>query len=140
MATLIRQPGSGVYSIEFTASLEAVRAARQHVADVLAAWDISEDLIDTARLLTSELATNAIIHSDATNGTFALEVRSFGCCLSIEVHDSSPNAPVVRTVTDDAEHGRGLLLVAEVSDSWGYYFQGGYKHVWLHLHVASVGH
>jgi anti-sigma regulatory factor (Ser/Thr protein kinase) len=140
MASLIMQPCSGVYSTEFTASLEAVRAARLHVADVLTMWDVPEDLIDTARLLTSELATNAIIHGAAADRKFTLEVRSFGCCLSIEVHDSSPNAPMVRTVTDDAEHGRGLLLVAEVSDSWGYYFQGGYKHVWLHLHVASLGH
>jgi hypothetical protein len=35
----------------------------------------------------------------------------------------------MRPVTGDAERGRGLLLVAELADSWGYYIAGGYKHV-----------
>lgn len=135
--TLIRQATTGVRSAQLGATPEAVRAARSYVADVLTAWSVQEDLIDMARLLTSELATNAITHGGAAGGTFTLEVRSFGCCLGVEVHDSSPRAPVLRSVADDTEHGRGLLLVAEVADSWGYYFADGCKHVWFHLHVAA---
>lgn len=137
MDTLTRQPATSLLSAELGATPEAVSAARSYIGDVLAAWEIPEDLIDTARLLTSELAANAITHGAAAGGTFTLEVRSFGCCLGIEVHDSSPNAPVLRPAADDTEHGRGLLLVAEMADSWGYYFQNGCKHVWFHLHVTS---
>lgn len=137
MDTLTRPPRTGVHSAELKATPEAARAARSHVADALTAWAVPEDLIHTARLLTSELATNAITHGAVEGGTFTLEVRSLGCCLGVEVHDSSPNAPVVRSVASDIEHGRGLLLVAEVADSWGYYFEGGCKHVWFHLHITD---
>lgn len=137
MDTLTRQPANSLRSAELRATPEAVSAARSYVADVLVAWEIPGDLIDTARLLTSELATNAVAHGATAGGTFTLEVRSFGCCLGIEVHDTSPNAPALRSVADDTEHGRGLLLVAEIADSWGYYFESGCKHVWFHLHITS---
>jgi anti-sigma regulatory factor (Ser/Thr protein kinase) len=137
MDTLTRHPAASQRSAELGASPEAVGAARTYVASVLAAWKVPEDLIDAARLLTSELATNAVTHGAAAGGTFTLEVRSYGCCLGIEVHDTSPQAPVLRSVTDDTEHGRGLLLVAEVADCWGYYFESGCKHVWFHLHITS---
>ncbi len=68
---------------------------------------------------------------------FILEIRSSDCCLNIEVHDSSPGIPVVRSAAGDAERGRGLLLVAEVADSWDYYFEDGRKHVWFHLHITG---
>jgi hypothetical protein len=87
--------------------------------------------------LTSELATNAVTHGAPAGGTFTLEVRSYGCCLAIEVHDASPQVPVLRPGTADTEHGRGLLLVSEIADSWGYYFESGRKHVWFHLHITS---
>jgi anti-sigma regulatory factor (Ser/Thr protein kinase) len=135
MTTLTRQAGTGAYSTELEATPKAVRVARSYVADILKAWAVQEVLIETTRLLTSELATNALIHGEA--GLIALEVRSFGCCLGVNVRDRSPQAPVIRPVTGDAEHGRGLLLVAELADSWGYYFADGYKHVWFHLHLAD---
>ena len=86
-----------------------------------------------ARLLTSELVNNATTHGQDKRGTFTLEVRSFGCCVSVEVADHSPSIPVLRSPTGDTEHGRGLLLIAQVADSWDYYFAGDRKHVWFHL-------
>lgn len=136
MDILSRQPAASLRSTELGASPEAVGTARAYVAGVLSAWNVPEDLIDTARLLTSELATNAVIHGTAADGTFRLELRSYGCCIGIEVHDASLDAPVLRSVTDDTEHGRGLLLVTDVADSWGYYFESGCKHVWFHLHIT----
>jgi len=137
MDTLTRPPGTGVHSVEFDATPEAARAARCYVADVLNAWAMPRDLIDTATLLTSELASNAITHGQGQGGTFTLEVRSFGCCLSVDVADHSPSVPVLRSPTGDTEHGRGLLLIAQVANSWGYYFAGARKHVWFHLVHAS---
>jgi anti-sigma regulatory factor (Ser/Thr protein kinase) len=137
MHTLIRPPGTGIYSVELGATPEAARAARSYVTDVLTAWAVRDDLIDTARLLTSELATNAITHGESQGGTFILEVRSFGCCFGVEVADHSPNTPALRSVATDTETGRGLLLVAEVADSWGFYFTGDRKHVWFHLRITD---
>jgi anti-sigma regulatory factor (Ser/Thr protein kinase) len=133
MDTLTRPPGTGACSVELAATLEAARTARSYVSDVLSAWAVPADVIDMARLLTSELASNASTHGNGQGGTFTLEVRSFGCCLTVDVADLSPNVPVPRFPAGDAESGRGLLLVAEVADSWGYYFAGRRKHVWFHL-------
>jgi anti-sigma regulatory factor (Ser/Thr protein kinase) len=137
MDTLTRPPGTGVHSVELGATLEAARAARFYVTQVLSAWAMPADLIDTATLLTSELASNAITHGQGQDGTFTLEVRSFGCCLSVDIADRSPSVPVLRPPADDAENGRGLLVIAQAADSWGYYFAGGRKHVWFHLTHAS---
>lgn len=137
MATITRPPGTGIYSVELDATLEAARVARLYVEDVLKGWAVPEDLIDTARLLTSELASNAITHGQDQGNTFTLEVRSFGCCFSVDVADHSADTPVVHSVAADKESGRGLLLVAEVADSWGYYFGGGRKHVWFHLRIGN---
>jgi anti-sigma regulatory factor (Ser/Thr protein kinase) len=131
MTTLTRPPGCGVCSIELEATPESVRVARSYAVDVLTSWGVPDDVADTARLLTSELATNAIRHGSPGGGVFTLEVRSFGCCLSIEVVDGSPSTPVVRAPASTIENGRGLLLVAKVADSWGYYFDAGRKHVWF---------
>jgi anti-sigma regulatory factor (Ser/Thr protein kinase) len=137
MDTLTRPPGTGIYSVELSATLEAARAARLYIAGVLAAWAIPADLIYTAKLLTSELAGNAITHGQDQGGAFALEVRSFGCCLSVDLADHSLSAPILRTPTDNTETGRGLLLIAKIADSWGYYFDGGRKHVWFHLRITD---
>lgn len=133
MDTLTRPPGTGACSVELDATLEAARAARSYVTGVLSAWAMPPDLIDLATLLTSELASNAITHGQGQGGTFTLEVRSFGCCLSVDVADHSLGVPALRSAADDAENGRGLLVVAQSADSWGYYFEGGRKHVWFHL-------
>ena len=137
MDTLTRPPGAGTRSVELDATLEAARTARCYVTDVLRAWALPADLIDTARLLTSELAANAITHGQGHGGTFTLEVRSFGSCLSVDVADHSPSVPVLRSPEGDMENGRGLLLIAQIADSWGYYFASGRKHVWFHLTHGS---
>jgi anti-sigma regulatory factor (Ser/Thr protein kinase) len=135
MDMLTKLPGAGVHAIELGATLEAVRAARLYVANVLTAWAVPDGLIYTAKLLTSELATNAVIHGQGS--AFRLEVRSFGCCLGVEVVDDSVNSPILRAPADNTETGRGLLLVAEIADSWGYYFDGDHKHVWFDLRITD---
>lgn len=42
----------------------AVALARLHTADVLSGWGVSCDIVETAKLLVSELATNAVRHSE----------------------------------------------------------------------------
>jgi anti-sigma regulatory factor (Ser/Thr protein kinase) len=123
--------------VELGATLEAPRESRRYVEGVLTVWVVPADLIDMAQLLTSELVTNAVTHGEGQGGTVTLEIRSFGCCLGIDVTDHSPLTPLLRPVTADMENGRGLLLVAEVADSWGYYFEAGRKHVWFHLRVTD---
>ncbi|MHB9861550.1 ATP-binding protein [Streptomyces sp. YIM S03343] len=40
--------------------------------------------------------------------------------MTISVTDASPDAPVMRRSVEEAEAGRGLLLVDALSSRWGY--------------------
>lgn len=74
-------------------------------------------VVDEAELLVSELVTNAIQHGAPP---IELLIRCAGDdALEICVRDSDPAVPVPRGAQDDAEGGRGLLLVDLVSDRWG---------------------
>ena len=46
----------------FPAGVEAPRAARRFIAEVLAGWGYARGLVDEAQLVISELATNAVLH------------------------------------------------------------------------------
>src|SRR6201984_872372 len=78
---------------------------------------------DVARLLVSELVTNAVqhTHSRRPGGTVTVVVIELAGGLRVEVIDegSVRSVPVVR---DDmcATDGRGLFLVQSLADEWGY--------------------
>jgi anti-sigma regulatory factor (Ser/Thr protein kinase) len=84
----------------------SVKAAREFVAGTLVAWDL-DDLAEVAGLLTSELATNAVVHA-RTAYLIAVEYRPPE--LLVEVHDGSRRRPVPRRAQADrkAAKGRGL--------------------------------
>jgi serine/threonine-protein kinase RsbW len=87
--------------------------ARRHVAESCRGLD--PEVVATAQLLTSELFTNALEHSD---GSITLTVTHNGV-LRVEVTDDSELPPVVRNVDLEDEHGRGMLLVASLAKAWG---------------------
>jgi hypothetical protein len=54
--------------------------------------------------------------------------------LVVEVWDCHPGAPVRQVTADDAERGRGLAIVAQLSARWGSRRLGPYaKAVWAEL-------
>jgi anti-sigma regulatory factor (Ser/Thr protein kinase) len=86
-----------------------------------------------AELLVSELVTNAVRfagsptpsqqYSDRVQaGLISMSVRHFGEGLLIEVFDTEANPPVLTDAAEDAENGRGLLLVDALSREWSYFF------------------
>ncbi|MFE1167086.1 ATP-binding protein [Nocardiopsis sp. NPDC058789] len=95
--------------------------ARRFVARQLA---VSPE-VTTATLLTSELATNAITHSDSgrATGKFEVCVRHAPGWARVEVRDlgstTEAPAPQHRDPYDTAEHGRGLDLVEALASKWG---------------------
>ncbi len=59
----------------------------------------------------------------------------------IEVWDANQTAPVRREPGDDAEGGRGLLLVDALSTRWAFYRpRSGGKVVWCSLPLAAPPH
>ncbi|MEV6478347.1 ATP-binding protein [Streptomyces sp. NPDC051576] len=71
-------------------------------------------------LCVSELATNALVHGVPAGRQFRVVLRYDGRMVRVEVHDSGGGVPRVDAHPEDTdEGGRGLLLVAALSDKWG---------------------
>jgi len=94
--------------------LSAASTARGHVADVCAG--LPDETVYTARLLVTELVSNAVLHG---RGTIRLTVALDHGGVRVEVHDESPHPPVIIHRSPMAEHGAGLRLVSAMAGSWG---------------------
>lgn len=114
----------------------AVPCARLHARHVIWEWGYGE-LSETAELLASELMTNAVRASQVLRRD--APVRLWLLCdktrILILVWDGSPQTPVRRNVSEDAEGGRGLVLVEALSAQWDWYAhdQLGGKVVWCEI-------
>jgi anti-sigma regulatory factor (Ser/Thr protein kinase) len=73
-------------------------------------------LVDDALLLTSELVTNSVLYGGPP---LVIAVDCDGEQLQVRVRDGSPAVPTPQAATDSDENGRGLALVAALSDDWG---------------------
>ncbi|MFC9915774.1 ATP-binding protein [Streptomyces sp. NPDC127197] len=117
------------------ADLRAVPQARRELRELLRHWG-GPGRSETAELLTSELVTNAIVHTDhdavltATVGPGGLrvEVRDFMAC---RPRLCAPKA-------DEATHGRGLVLVQSLADAWGVRPHAVGKSVWFELDADAA--
>jgi hypothetical protein len=124
--------------LELAAHRTAPGVVRGHVRAVAYEWGLA-GLADTAELLVSEIATNAVLASQRlTTGTdlavvpvIRLWVSSDGVCMVIHVWDASDEMPVVTDVAADEENGRGLMLVAALGKDWGAYRKTEGKVVWV---------
>ncbi|TXK34771.1 hypothetical protein FR742_36220 [Nonomuraea sp. C10] len=91
----------------------AVGDARDLVRRALLLVGLRRDLVDDAVLMVSELVTNAVLYGDAP---YELVVRVDPVEVVCLVVDAGAVHPVRRPGVDgQAEHGRGLLIVAELS-------------------------
>ncbi|MFC8359821.1 ATP-binding protein [Streptomyces griseorubiginosus] len=112
------------------ADLGAVPETRRELRELLRQWG-RPGRSEIAELLTSELVTNALVHTDrdavvtATVGPQALRV---------EVRDFVAHRPRVRIPeAGESTHGRGLVLVQSLADAWGVRAHGVGKSVWFEL-------
>ncbi|MFF4565087.1 PAS domain S-box protein [Streptomyces sp. NPDC001435] len=94
---------------------QSVSAGRDFLGRVLVEWDLT-DRADDACLLLSEVLTNAVQHAQ---GPIGLHICRTDIELTVEIGDRSPQLPQPRTAAEDAESGRGLLLVRALADDWG---------------------
>jgi hypothetical protein len=101
--------------VDLPAEPASVGQARRFVRGVLADWKL-ESLVDTVTLLTSELATNAVLH--ARTG-FAVVVSLSGREVRVDVLDGSAVTPRSRQPSLTAATGRGVNMVAALADHWG---------------------
>ena len=120
--------------ISLAAGPTAAADARGQVRAAIRAWNVPVDA-ETAVLLTSELVTNALRHE--TGRTITLTVTCVCGQLRVDVHDTSPSAPMPVNAPVDAEAGRGLLLVDSLSTDWGFHRTSTGKAVYFTLAFAG---
>lgn len=118
----------------YPSSPKSVAAARHFVADWLSRAGVPVPTLETAVLVTSELAANSIVH--ARTGLDVTVVIGIDV-IRIEVKDTSPGMPSVRTPADFDAGGRGLHIVDALATRWGAQRLDGAKVVWVELDVAS---
>ena len=111
------------------ATARSVPEARGYVSAALSQWG-HDALVETARLLTSELVTNAVLHA-RTEMTLAVEDSDD--IVRISVTDESPVPPSLRHHSPTATTGRGLRLLNQLAREWSVDDENGGKTVWFTL-------
>ncbi|WP_327582816.1 ATP-binding protein [Nonomuraea sp. NBC_00507] len=107
---------------------------------VTAALGRDHPLYDDVVLLTSELATNAILHTrSGAGGSFTVAVTHSDSAVRVCVSDAGSDGPpcVCRTSTQ-ATSGRGLPLIEAISHRWGFTREAGSTTVWFELLQARM--
>ncbi|MEU6995902.1 ATP-binding protein [Streptomyces sp. NPDC046465] len=132
-------PSPWAYSLTVPNDPRSVTVSRQALRLILRAHGLPH-LADAAELLATELVANAVQH---TAGPASLRLYCAGATLRIAVWDTDPTPPCPGPASVSDEAGRGLGLVRECSDGWGWCAPGPTrgpqgKFVWCELLAAVV--
>ncbi|WP_432122601.1 ATP-binding protein [Streptomyces sp. S1] len=109
-------------SVTLPSEPASVPAARRYVAEVLTAWglDDSSDQADAVRLVVSELATNAVLHTFGQSPSFTVGVRlEHGEQLHVGVTDSHPRRPRRLPAAVQQDNGRGMAIIRSLAAESG---------------------
>ena len=137
---LMTEPGRGMNDrwplrdfLELGALVSAVPCARLHARHVVQEWGLA-CLSDSAEILITELVANAVQASGAAPGASSVRLWLLSGPAQILslVWDANPDPPGRITASEEAENGRGLMLVEAISEQWGWFphENGNGKFVW----------
>lgn len=101
--------------LDLVAEPASVAQARAFVVEVLSGWG-HYALLDAAALLTSELATNVVLHAQTP---YAVVITRTPRGAQVDVLDGADSLPLPRISDVHAATGRGLALVESFSVTWG---------------------
>ncbi|WP_435192517.1 ATP-binding protein [Streptomyces sp. NRRL F-5630] len=131
------------FAQRFFSTRRGARLARRLAAHQLEAWGVpyGSATSDTLLLIVAELAANAVRHGRVPGRDFVLRLvhRPAAALVRVEVSDTHPALPVrLAPAPEDAEGGRGLLLVDALASRWGVTERTGPgKTVWAELDLAE---
>ncbi|MFG2512767.1 ATP-binding protein [Streptomyces sp. NPDC048584] len=129
-------PRSDRYAMRLTVGEHSAGHVRRIVRSLLREWEMT-GLFDSVELGVTELLTNVVRHVPDRHCALLLLRLPGG--VRVEVADESdelPRVPVESAL--DAENGRGLALLAAVTDKWGVDPEPcGGKTVWFECAVEA---
>ncbi|MGW3248894.1 SpoIIE family protein phosphatase [Streptomyces sp. NPDC001070] len=111
----------------------AAGMARRHVREQLSDWGLDE-LTPTTELLASELVGNVVRHGKGPMTLRLLRDIDLVC----EVSDDSLTMPRIRHASETDEGGRGLQLVASLSQRWGTRYTPNGKCIWTAQQLSGA--
>jgi serine phosphatase RsbU (regulator of sigma subunit)/anti-sigma regulatory factor (Ser/Thr protein kinase) len=116
-------------SVQLEPSPTSPGRARRAATAWLSTSEASREQLDSAVLIVSELVTNAVVHAGTP---LTLTIRWDGARLRIDVVDGGPmsGAPLSQPPSSG---GRGLFIVDQLSESWGFDVSRTGKRVWATL-------
>ncbi|WP_079000571.1 ATP-binding protein [Streptomyces sp. AS58] len=122
-------------TVELQALPSRIGQVRRIVSAQLRYWHL-DPLIDRAALGVTELLSNVHRHAQPDK-TCTVEIELLLGRLTVSVRDGDPRLPVVGDADPLATCGRGLAMVAALSESWGVRPDGDKgKVVWFTLPTA----
>jgi anti-sigma regulatory factor (Ser/Thr protein kinase) len=135
------QPQAHRCYLEAGAHPGSVPYVRRHTRQILAAWRL-DSIAEDVELVVSELVTNAVRATLAVQAAapVALYLAVEHGRLYVLAWDCCPDLPVPRAHPGDAESGRGLDLVAALSDEWGAAAEPGGKVVFAIFDLQRRSH
>ncbi len=115
-------------SREFQPSPDAPRAARRFIEEALEDWGHSGTVVNDARLVVSELVSNAVVHA---HGPVSVSITATCTKLRLAVRDLSLTPPILRSGSTDTTYGgQGLRIVGALASAWGVETTAYGKTVW----------
>ncbi|AZK92817.1 MULTISPECIES: ATP-binding protein [Streptomyces] len=135
---MITEPSNRHCTVELQAVPSRIGQVRRIISAQLRHWQL-DPLIDQAALGVTELLTNVLRHAEPDKHC-TVDVELFPGRLTVSVRDHDPRLPTASEADPFATSGRGLGLIAAVSDTWGVRPRGaGGKDVWFTLTAPGTG-
>ncbi|MGW7318170.1 ATP-binding protein [Streptomyces sp. NPDC054865] len=123
------------YSDGYSPRDTAPSRARRDVALCLRTWDL-DALVDDAQVIVSELVANAAQHTRTRR--IGVSITRHSDRVRIVVTDTSRALPAPAAAAPDAEAGRGLHLVDQLTSRWGSKRVRTGKQVWAELTIVTA--
>jgi anti-sigma regulatory factor (Ser/Thr protein kinase) len=129
----VESHGRGGLSMTLGRGPDAAAEARVAISKLRA--DLDPPLMETLRLLVTELITNSVRHTAADDVTLRVAIGK--SAVLTEVADTGPGfEPECMEKAGNEDTGWGLFLVQRLADKWGVKHDGPSKRVWFELRRA----
>lgn len=117
---------------EYEPTPAAAEQVRRQVRVLLAGRRVTGQAAEDALLVVHELVANAIDHARTP---FLVAVRVTAGAVKVRVRDRSRRVPQVGPADPRAYRGRGMRLIAALSQRWGFEDEDDGKTVWADLPI-----